>query len=239
MKILYIIAIILGCYILFAVVKFKYTLATAHVPVFAQTDQTLGAGPALKYVAAGDSTAAGEGASKLETAYAYQVALALTAHHQVEYKNVAVRGARTNDVINDQLSKIIAANPDVITLSIGANDFTHLANPTKTLANFKTILDALTQQTHAQIYVTDIPIVDQVTLLPYPYRKFLGYRIAKINPQIKSLETDRVHVVDIHEFGWDQFGSVKETFAADGFHPNDVGYANWAAAFADKMKGQF
>jgi lysophospholipase L1-like esterase len=239
MKILYAILILFALYVLIVFVRFKYTLASAHLPNFIQEEKTFGQGSVLTYVAAGDSTAAGVGASSFERSYTYRVAEYLSKSYTVTYKNVGVSGARTNDVIEKQLNAIIQANPDVITLSIGANDTTHLQNRKVIIENVKTILEALTSKTHAQIYVTTVPIVDRAPLLPYPFLKLLAHRINKTNPEILRLENERVHIVDIHEYGWDQYPDIKTTFAKDQFHPNDEGYNNWTNAFLNRIKTHF
>jgi acyl-CoA thioesterase I len=236
MKILYTLLILLVVYAIFVVVRFKYTLATAHLPEFEQQDQRMGQGPPLKYIAAGDSTAVGEGASSIEQSYTYRVAQFLSNSNTVEYKNVGVSGARTSDVIAQQLPAIVNFDPDVITLSIGANNMTHQTRAEKTFNDIQTILNELSMQTHATIYITNIPIVDRASLLPYPYRKLLEYQIRNINKKISALESDRVKVVDIHEFGWDQYPDIETTFAADKFHPNDEGYNNWTNAFTDRIR---
>jgi lysophospholipase L1-like esterase len=238
MKILYGILILLLIYIVIVFVRFKYTLATAHLPEIAQPEKTLGQGPTLTYVAAGDSTAAGVGASATEKSYTYRVAEFFSKTNTVNYKNVGVSGARTKDVITKQMDAIIAYNPDVVTLSIGANNMTHQQNADATLEDIKTILETLTTKTRAKIYVTDVPIVDRASLLPYPYRKLLAFQINKLNAKILKLESDRVKVVDIHTFGWDSYEDINTTFAADKFHPNDEGYNNWTNAFISKISQQ-
>lgn len=243
MKILYAIIIILAVYAIGTFIRLRYTLSVANLPNIVQQDKTFanqqsvaGESKTVRYIAAGDSTAAGEGASSVEKTYTYRVAELLSQTNTVEYRNVGVRGAQTQDVLDDQLEKIIAFNPDVVTLSIGANDVTHLKSSKKVVANFKTIIETLQTKTSAQIYITDVPILDQVTLLPYPYKKYLGHQIKKINPQILLLENERVHIVDIYNFGWDTYPDVNVTFAKDGFHPSDEGYNNWTNAFLSRIQ---
>ncbi len=239
MKIIYIFIALIAFYTIGTIIRIKYTLSTANLANIIQEDKTFANSVnsrTIKYIAAGDSTAAGEGASAVDKTYTYQLALELSITNKVEYKNVGVRGAQTQDVIDSQLQKIIDYKPDIVTLSIGANDVTHLINAGKIVANFKLITKTLQEKTSAQIYLTNIPILDQTTLLPYPYRKYLGYQTKKINPQILALENDQVHIVDIYNFGWDSYPDVNVTFAADGFHPSDEGYNNWTNAFLSRMK---
>jgi acyl-CoA thioesterase I len=241
MKIFYIALVVLTIYSLGTFIRIKYTLYTANLSDIVQHDKTFvtsnenGNVEPVRYIAAGDSTALGEGATVVENTYTYRVAQALSEKSTVAYKNVAVRGARTQDIIDNQLKEIIKFNPDVITISVGANDVNHLNNPEKTFENLKIIAQELEKQTKAQIYLTNIPILDKAGLLPYLYRKYLSYQTNKINSLILTLENDRLHIVDIYNFGWNKYPDIQTTFAKDKFHPNDEGYLNWTHAFLDRM----
>lgn len=236
MKIFYALIILTALYISFIFVRIRFTLHTADLPNIVQADELMGQGPHLKYIAAGDSTAVGEGASSVQQSYTYRIARHLSESHIVEYRNVGMLGAKTEDVIEKQLPSIIEFQPDVVTISVGANDVTHLRKNSHTLKNINTILKTLTKETNAQIYLTVIPVVDQAMLLPYPVRRLWGYKAKNLNPQILALENDRVHVIDIYNFGWENYPDIQTTFAQDQFHPNDTGYDNWTKAFLSKIQ---
>ncbi len=205
-----------------------------QLPTIDQSSKVFGSGSQLRYIAAGDSTAVGYGASEASKTYTYQVAEYLSKNHAVEYKNIAVTGAKTTDVLNNQVQQIIDYQPDVITISIGPNDATHLVSSDQILSNYKLIIDKLEQQTSAKIYITNIANFDQATVLPWFYRSILKYRSNKINPQILALEDSRVKIIDIYNFDWKDYDRQK-TYAADHFHPNDLGYQNWTNAFLSKI----
>jgi acyl-CoA thioesterase I len=208
-----------------------------HLPVLPKIDQaqrTLGSGPALKYIAAGDSTGVGYGASDETKTYTYQVAQFLAKNHTVEYRNISVVGAKTEDVLQNQISQIIAYQPDIITISIGPNDATHLVSENKIISNYKNIIAQLEQGTKAKIYITDIANFKDASVLPWFYYYLLEYRSSYINPKILALEDTRTKIVDIHNFGWANYNRPK-TYAADNFHPNDLGYQNWTNAFLNKI----
>lgn len=232
MKYVYIVLVVLLVYVVISVLYFLYKKShLAELPAIQQTEQTHGVGPALRYVAAGDSTAVGQGASEVRTTYPYQVYEFLTRTHTVTYKNVAVSGAKTQDVLDTQLQQILDFKPDVVTVSIGANDTTHLLSREQTLKNIQIIVGAIQTQTSATVYLATIPNFNGGTLLPWYYIALLEYRSTWLNAQLKGLESDRVHVVNVHDHLMPEHSVRSETFAADGFHPNDAGYANWADAF--------
>lgn len=224
-------------YVVFSSVRVFIVYQLANNPNIRQDFKILGSGPRIRYIAAGDSTAVGEGASAVEKTYTYKLADSMAHGNQVEYKNVALIGATTDSFITDQLQQIIDYKPDVVTISIGANDRTHLKSNAGILDNYKKIISELTEKTQARIYITDIPNFRNAALLPMPFRSILESRSRTLNPEILALETSRVKVVDIHDFGWDNYPDIAKTFAKDQFHPNDLGYENWTNAFLYKIQG--
>jgi lysophospholipase L1-like esterase len=192
-----------------------------------QKDLKIGTGPELRYIAAGDSTALGVGASEVEKTYPNRIAQYLAQKNTVNYKNVAVIGAKTEDVINTQLKEIIDFNPDVITISVGANDVTHYVGKNTTIENYHEIIKQLTENTRAKIYITD----DYSYLLPYLFREYFDLKARSVNQELLKLETDRVKFVDIHGVAVDN--------SRDQFHPSDLGYNFWANAFLDKIKTDY
>ncbi len=227
--------VILILYVAFVYGRILYISSHNKNPAILQTGFREGFGPTLKYIAAGDSTAVGVGASAVEKTYTYKVAERLSKTYSVEYKNVGVIGAKTGDVLNNQLSQIINFNPDVVTVSIGANDATHLIGAGTIKEHYTEILSRLTKETHAKVYITDIPNFYGASLLPNWYIQFLEYRTSKINPELLKMETDRVKFVNIHDFGWNQYPDRSVTYSFDYFHPSNVGYENWTNAFLDKI----
>jgi acyl-CoA thioesterase-1 len=213
---------------------------TTHIPrlpTIDQSDKVFGNGPILRYIAAGDSTAVGYGASGVEKTYPYQIAQFLAKSRTVEYKNISVIGYKTQDVLEKQVNEIIAYKPDVVTISMGPNDATHLVSSEKVLNNYKVIISKLEQGTRAKIYITDVANFNGATILPWFYIKFIEYRSSRLNQKIATLASDRVRIINIHDFGWNSLPYIdrKKTYAADHFHPNDLGYQNWANAFLDQI----
>ena len=230
-KILLILIAIILLYAFFAYIQFASILHYAHNPNIQQMDMTVGNGPLLRYVAAGDSTAVGIGASSVEQTYPYKLAEYFAKTNTVAYSNTAVSGATTADLIKNQLAKIIAYNPDIITISIGANDRTHLFSTTKTINDYKDIITTLTENTHAQIYLTNIPNFYRTELFPWPITPILELKSKTLNTTINLLATQRIHIVPIHGFGWNNFPDISSTYSLDHFHPNNLGYNNWTQAF--------
>ena len=239
MRILFCFVIIIGVCALYALFSFGSIIYAEHYsknPAIIQHDATLGtASRTIRYIAAGDSTAVGEGASNVLQTYPYRIAEHLALTNTVEYKNVAVAGATTQDLINTQLQQIINFNPDVITVSIGANDRTHIQSNAGIYQNFQTIITTLLSKTHASVYMTDVPNFYNQKLLPLPFVWLLEHQTKSLNPRLLQLENGRAHIIDIHNFGWDKYPDITQTISFDHFHPNDIGYENWANAFISQL----
>lgn len=222
-------------YVVFWYVNFRIVLTQSTNPIIIQTDRSLGKGPTLKYLAAGDSTAQGTGASIMENTYPFKIAEFLANKNSVEYKNIGVSGARIEDVIAKQLPQIIKYQPDIITISIGGNDIDRLASKEYVLWGFNQIIAELSTKTSAKIYLANLPNFNGAELLPRPYIWLIEKRSGPINQALVSLETERVKIANVHDF----FGNetdIASTYSNDQFHPSDIGYKLWTKAFLEKIK---
>jgi lysophospholipase L1-like esterase len=237
MKIFIIVLIIVIVYFGFEGLSFWYRVThRPTLPAIDQSDKTLGTGPALRYIAAGDSVTVGSGASNADYTYAYGVLKELSKTHTVSYKNIAIVGDKTQDLINKQLGEIIAFQPDIVTISIGGNDATHQVSNEKIITNFKKIIQQIKDNTKAKIYISDVPNFYTGDLLPWFYIELLEHQSSKLNPILLTLSGDRVTIINIHDFGIYAQPKKQISYAADHFHPNDLGYQNWTNAFLDKIK---
>lgn len=236
MKYIFYFLILVVIYALVSYGRILYYAKYSQNPKIEQKNLELGSGPALKYLALGDSTAVGEGASSVEKTYTYKIAEYLGQTFTVSYKNLGVRGAKTEDVLNSQLSAARQLQPDIVTISIGANDNTHLVSKNQIISNYKKIISYLMNETKAKIYITNIPNFTGASLLPWPYIRLLEWRSSSINKALLGMENDRVKIINIHDFGWNTFPDRSVTYSVDHFHPSDAGYENWTNAFLEKIK---
>ena len=80
---------------------------------------------AIHYVALGDSTVAGLGASSPQTNYVSRLYSRLRdVYPGAQVTNLGVSGATSADLVRDQLPRVVALQPHLVTLSIGPNDIT-------------------------------------------------------------------------------------------------------------------
>ena len=185
---------------------------------------------AVRYVALGDSAAQAVGASTPEAGYVATVAqhLAGTTGRDVDMFNLSVSGAKAADVLEDQLPRLAALGfvPDVVTLGIGGNDVVDRRISVE--AFLDTMAEVLAELPPGS-YVADPPGF----LIP-PFEARSDAMAVGVRPLIRDAGQ---HLVALHRatrsaghLGW------VRNVAADAFHPNDRGYAGWAAAFIEALE---
>ena len=179
----------------------------------------------LRYVALGDSTAQGIGASRPVNGYVGILADRIRAlsGRSVRVVNLSVSGARAADLVRTQLPRLAKLQPDVVTLAIGANDIPAF-EPVAFERDLARILDAVPPTT----VVADLPCFH----FPTSERKV---RVA--NEIVRRLAADRgLRIAPLHRITRRQTPLLAITqAAADLFHPNDRGYRVWASAFLPFM----
>ena len=185
---------------------------------------------AVRYVALGDSAAQAVGASTPEAGYVAAVAqhLAGTTGRDVDMFNLSVSGAKATDVLEDQLPRLAALGfvPDVVTLGIGGNDVVDRRISVE--AFLDTMAEVLAELPPGS-YVADPPGF----LIP-PFEARSDAMAVGVRPLIRDAGH---YLVALHRatrsaghLGW------VRNVAADAFHPNDRGYAGWAAAFIEALE---
>lgn len=181
--------------------------------------QAAGAGPL--WVVLGDSTAQGIGAPTPEEGYVGQLRSALDegSEHPWRVVNLSRSGARARDVLDRQLPEMaeLGAAPDLVTCAIGANDILR-----------RTPAPLLEQQLRA--ILARLPPCAVMATLPQGLSR---ERTEAVNRVIREeAPAAGVLVADV----WARTGAPwRGKYAADGFHPGALGYADWAAAFAEVL----
>lgn len=196
-------------------------------PGFNRMSPNSSSGP-ISYVALGDSTGAGVGAT--EGGYVARLFKRIeTGRPGSTLSNLCVSGATTEDVLYDQLNRGMARSPTLVTLGIGINDIGHEVSLEQFAKNYEEILSKLTSQTSAPIVVTNIPDISSAPRIPDEMRSDYHRLIVAFNQRLEDIATRHGAVVfDVYTVTHEQVRSHPEFFSADGFHPSDKGYALWA-----------
>ena len=175
----------------------------------------------ILYVALGDSTAQGIGASGPDKGYVGLIAdrLRTAKGRPVQVINLSRTGARVDDVVADQLPKLAGLTPDVVTVAVGGNDIRHYD-----AVRFRSDVDALIAGLPAGAVVGDVP---------WFMHGGTGRDSAEAAEYVTQVAESRgLPVAGLHEAmqrrGW---ASMLTDFSADWFHPSNRGYRIWADAF--------
>ncbi len=184
----------------------------------------------MSYLVLGDSAAAGQGAD-YSKGIAMQTSLNLTSKYTVTLTNLSQSGATTQDLISKQLDQATKLKPDLVLISISANDLTHLTS-TKTIKNnLKTIIEELIRaKCDIKIVLTGTPDMGSVVRFLQPLRWLAGYQ-TKVQNQIfdQIIQEYEVTLAPIAKETGPAFRADHSLFAEDRFHPNERGYALWTA----------
>lgn len=192
----------------------------------------------LQAVWLGDSTAAGVGAGGPEGTVARRVAAALVGAggRPVEVSVFAIAGAQVSDVRDRQLPRLgeDGVTADVVFISVGANDTTHLIGTERFRATYAEVLDGLREllAPGGRVVLLGVPAMGTIPRFLEPLRTLVGVRGERLDDQVAALAAERgLTYVDIAGETGPAFDAAPSTnYAADDYHPSDAGYALWAAA---------
>lgn len=186
-------------------------------------------GKPFVYVALGDSTVEGIGASTKEKSFAPLVFKSLQKKiKNSQYVNLGVGGAKISDVVGNQLDKAIEVRPDLIVISIGANDITNRTKLSKFKQDFSVLVETLNKRTKAFIVINNIPDMSLAPAVPRVTVPYVKVQLRRFNEVIKN-QSVKVRGILIDLYTQSQFyEGYKELVSSDGFHPSDIGYALWA-----------
>jgi len=218
-------------------------MATIVVGCAGPTTPLSGAGPAARelprdpsrrvlYVALGDSTVQGEGATGPAGTYVSHLGERLRSVYPAAREvNLGAGGATARDVVRTQLGRTVVLRPDLVTLSVGPNDITRERTPQQYERDIETILRTLTTRTTAAVVVNLIP---ELAVTPRfkgrDIEASLRDRVLRFNEALlRQARAYRAEMVDLYEASRREVPQRPELISADGYHPSDLGYARWAA----------
>ncbi len=184
---------------------------------------------AVKLFVIGESTVAGLGARTHALAFAGQFALQLSnsLHKPVNWHVVGKNGVTARRTIDELLPQMPDENFDYIMIGLGGNDVMKLSSPKKWRRDMTELLGLIRgKHPHAVIFLSNCPMIKHSPAIPQPIRRILWELSTMHDANIRefTLEMERVYY-------YPQPVEVElEGFFADGLHPSEQGYRDWAAA---------
>lgn len=191
------------------------------------------------YVALGASDALGVGAAHPAT-QGYVPDLIAHLPAGAHSLNLGVSGIELHAALADELPSALAAHPTLVTIWLAANDFKDCVPLGQYGTDLNTLLRELRTQTHAQIFMANLPDMSQVPAIRTDATA-LGPCLAHATPdQVRALVAQwnaviahaaakyGVVLVDLSAFA---IGAHPAYVSYDGFHPSAAGYAQLANLF--------
>ncbi|MFE0252885.1 SGNH/GDSL hydrolase family protein [Streptomyces sp. NPDC059010] len=209
-----------------------------HVPSadgrYGRTYDTPGE-PPLRLTMLGDSTAAGQGVHRAgETPGALLASgLAAVAERPVDFRNVALPGARSDD-LDRQVALVLADPalvPEICVIMIGANDVTNRMPATRSVRHLSAAVRRL-RTAGAEVVVGTCPDLGTIEPVQQPLR-WLARRASR---QLAAAQTIGAveqggRTVSLGDLLGPEFAAnPRELFGPDNYHPSAEGYATAAMA---------
>jgi lysophospholipase L1-like esterase len=189
------------------------------------------AAASVLYIALGDSTVEGVGASAPARNYVGRLHQRLLAvYPRARLVNLGVGGATAAGVLSRQLPRALELQPDLVTLSVGPNDITGKRDLESYARDIDAILRTLTRRTSAVVVVNLIP---DLTVTP----RFRGEGIeSRVRQSVvafnealaRQARAYGAEVVDLYAASQREVPGRPDLIGPDRYHPSDEGYARWA-----------
>lgn len=181
------------------------------------------------YLALGDSACTGVGARNGGGGYAARL-FTYIKREDLNARMVApcVSGARSENVVRDQIKNLSQVKPTLVTVGIGANDVINFVDIEQFTRNFEEIISRLKSETDSTLIVMNIPDVSLAPVVPPELRALARERVIAFNKRIETIASrENLTVIDLYNKSR-EFSERSEFFSSDGFHPSDAGYDFWA-----------
>ncbi len=188
-------------------------------------------------VVLGDSLAAGVGSSSTGTNFAGQILDKIrTKQSGATMYNLGLSGARIGDVRDGQVDQVAALKPQIIFLIIGTNDVIHSTGENSFSSDYDSVIQTLSKQ-GVPIVVCNIPDFSLTPIIPSSLQHLADHQTGVFNGIIDDVIKNNSLV---REFDFYTLSKTLLTnsvlISADGFHPNDAGYAQLANSVWDYIQ---
>lgn len=184
--------------------------------------------PILKVAVVGDSSVTAPGVAGPEEIWVSILCRRLAERYHVNLRSFAVGGSTARTVVEEQLDETLAFSPDVVFVSVGAND----ALRGIPLRTFRLHLDHLIEQLTgigAVVIQSGVGVLGTIPRVYPPLSGLLSFRAQlfdDVHRQVARIYG--AHVVDQRSDDEALWRSDRSLWAADDFHVSAAGHARWA-----------
>ena len=186
----------------------------------------------------GESTVAGLGARTHDLALAGRFAenLSRRISRPVQWDVLGRNGVTARRTIDELVPMLSEKQYDYVLLGIGGNDVTKLSSPRKWRYDMLALIGIMRRRNpDAVIFISNCPMIILTDAIPPPAKQLLWELSKMHDANIREFTRDLDRV-----FYYPQPVNVRiEGFFADGIHPSEQGYADWAAAMVKYFDENF
>lgn len=184
--------------------------------------------PTIRVVVVGDSSVHAPGVAGPHEIWVSRVCVRLAERRHVVMKSFAVGGSKAIDVIEDQLDEAIAFAPDIVFVSVGANDTLRGVGPGRFAAQLDEIIGALAA-TGAVVVQSGVGVLGTIPRLYPPLSTTVTLRSARFDRIHREIAARHgTHVIDQRSDDPALWYRDRSLWAADHFHVSAAGHARWA-----------
>lgn len=184
--------------------------------------------PTLRVAVLGDSSVTAPGVAGPEEIWVTRVCRKLADRRHVLLRSFAVGGSMAHDVIAEQLPAAISIGPDLVFLSVGANDVIKGVPRRRFAANLDRLVGDLAD-TGAVVVQSGVGVMGTVPRLYPPLSNLMSRRAERFDRvHWQVAEARGTYVIDQRSDDPAIWNRDRSLWAADLFHVSAAGHARWA-----------
>lgn len=185
------------------------------------------ANPTIRVAVLGDSTVTAPGVGGPDEIWISRICRRLADTHQVELKSYAIGGSMAHDLVAEQLEPALGFEPDLVILSVGANDALKGVNSRVFEENLEKLVSEFTA-TGATVIQSGVGDLGTIPRLLPPLRHLLSRRALQFNAVHERVaERHGSWVVPQRESPMELWRDDREMWSADLFHVSARGHEVW------------
>jgi lysophospholipase L1-like esterase len=184
--------------------------------------------PTLRVAVLGDSSVTAPGVAGPEEIWVSLVCSRLAESHHIILKSFAVGGSMAHDLIAEQMDDAIAFHPDLIFVSVGANDALRGVPVRRFEKNLDHLIGRLAR-TDATIVQSGVGVIGTIPRLYPPLSTMMSGRAVRFDRAHRRVAARHgTWVVDHRSDDAVLWNRDRSLWAADHFHVSAAGHARWA-----------
>ncbi len=150
--------------------------------------------------------------------------------------NLGIPGETVAEARQTELPIALDAKPSLVTVWLGVNDIVQSISVQDYESQLEALLRSLQQQTHAHVFVGNIPDLSLLSFFAGYDQTALRATISYWNAAIaQAVAATGASLVDLYA-GWNELATHPEYIAGDGLHPSTEGAKRLAEVFFSRIR---